>query len=143
MYHREELSAADKELIFKAIETLKNSYAPYSEFKVACAVRTLSNRVVCGCNQENIAYPSGLCAERAALFAVGNLGEKPDSVCIVAQNNEGDFVDAYPCGACRQVIIEFEQKISKKNIRILVLRKDGDVLCVESAKDLLPFEFEM
>lgn len=138
----EELPAKDKELLEKAKIELKNSYSPYSHFKVACAVRTMSDKIFVGCNQENIAYPSGLCAERTALFSLGAEKEKPQTLFIVAQNEKDEPATAFPCGACRQVMVEFQNSITKQDVKVMILTKDNKVLCFNNVDSLLPFSFD-
>lgn len=138
----EELSTKDRELLEKAKMELKNSYSPYSHFKVACAVRTISDKIFVGCNQENIAYPSGLCAERTALFSLGAEKEKPQTLFIVAQNEKDEPATAFPCGACRQVMVEFQNSITKQDVKIMILTKNNKVLCFNNVDSLLPFSFD-
>lgn len=138
----EELPAKDKELLEKAKIELKNSYSPYSHFKVACAVRTTSDKIFVGCNQENIAYPSGLCAERTALFSLGAEKEKPQTLFIVAHNEKDEPATSFPCGACRQVMIEFQNSITKQDVKVMILTKDNKVLCFNNVDSLLPFSFD-
>ncbi|MDO5759992.1 MAG: cytidine deaminase [Bacteroidota bacterium] len=139
----EDLSLQDRELMDKAKEELKNSYSPYSHFKVACAIRTKSGKIFVGCNQENVAYPSGLCAERVALFSVGAKKEIPQTLFIVAKNEKNETSTAFPCGACRQVMAEFQNFISKQDIKIMLLTQDEKILSFKSVNDLLPFTFEL
>lgn len=136
-----ELNPEEQDLIQQAKQSLLHSYSPYSHFKVGAAVLTQSKKVVIGSNQENIAYPSGLCAERTALFSACAMGEKPVAIAIVAQNEQGNQATAYPCGSCRQVLSEIENNISKQDIKVLILREDNSVICFNNAKDLLPFSF--
>ena len=137
----DELFFRDRELMNRALEVLDNSYSPYSHFKVACAVRTKSGKIFLGCNQENMAYPSGMCAERVALFNVGVSKQKPTSLFIVAKDKDNNLATAFPCGACRQVMMEFQTNISKQNIKVMILSKDQKVICFENINDLLPFSF--
>ncbi len=137
----DELLFRDKELLKRALEVLDNSYSPYSRFKVACAVRTKSGKVFLGCNQENVAYPSGMCAERVALFNAGTANQKPISLFIVAKDENNEFATAFPCGACRQVMMEFQNNMTKQNIKIMILTKEKKVVYFESVNDLLPFSF--
>lgn len=106
----EELSPTDRELIAQAIESTRRSYAPYSHFSVGAALRLESGTIVCGSNQENAAYPSGLCAERTALFYAGatHPDEKIVALAIAARNEQGQLtpLPTPPCGACRQVMLE-------------------------------------
>ena len=106
----DELSPADQHLMSLAIEATQRSYAPYSHFHVGAAVRLDNGVEILGCNQENAAYPSGLCAERTALFAAGV--QYPDvgvnTLAIAARGTDGELLEepCSPCGSCRQVIIE-------------------------------------
>lgn len=138
----EELEAADRELIEKAIAATGNSYAPYSKFNVGAALRLENGTIVIGANQENAAYPSGLCAERTAVFAAQ--ANYPDqhitTLAIAARNVNGLLAQPIsPCGACRQVILEIEERY-KKPVRILLYGTEG-VYVVSSVKDLLPLCF--
>ena len=113
----QELNADDQSLCIKAKEALKTSYSPYSNFKVATAVRLSDGIVVSGSNQENLAYPSGLCAERVALFTIG--AAYPDAVIesMAITAHTDNFKIEQPitcCGACLQVMAEFESKQKKR-----------------------------
>lgn len=137
-----ELCMEEKKLIDAAKEATKNAYAPYSGFSVGAAVLLENGTVVSGNNQENIAYPSGLCAERTALFYAQS--QYPDSaplVLAVAAYTKGRFTEASisPCGACRQVLLEAENRY-KKSLRILLYGEEG-ISLIESVKDLLPLAF--
>lgn len=138
-----ELNDIDQSLCLKAEEALSTSYSPYSNFKVATAVRLSDGTVATGSNQENMAYPSGLCAERVALFSIG--AKYPDAViesmAITAYTE--NFTIEHPvtcCGACLQVMSEFERK---QNIEIEVLFYciNGKILKVKGIKSLMPFVF--
>lgn len=138
-----ELSASDQELCLKAEEALKTSYSPYSHFKVGAALKLSNEQIVLGSNQENVAYPSGLCAERVALFTVG--AAYPDlavqTMAITAKSS--NFVIQKPitsCGACLQVMAEFEQK-QKQEIEVLFYCIGGEIIKVKGIKNLLPFVF--
>jgi cytidine deaminase len=130
-------------LVEKAISGMDNAYAPYSNFKVGASIRLENGEIVVGNNQENIAYPSGLCAERVALFYVG--ANYPnvsiETICIVAK---GDLIPIdsiiAPCGSCRQVMIESEQR-QPKPIRVILVNQNKTVVIVESVKYFLPFIF--
>ena len=107
------LVVADRELMESAIAATSSAYAPYSGFHVGAALRLADGTVVCGSNQENAAYPSGLCAERTAIFAAS--AQRPEMRCygalaIVGRDSEGRLTEASPCGACRQVLLEYEQR---------------------------------
>ncbi len=137
-----ELSDNDKELINRAIAATDNSYSPYSRFSVGAALRLNDNSIVIGANQENAAYPSGLCAERSAIFAAQS--QSPNkaitTIAIAARNASGILKSPIvPCGACRQVIIEIENRYNSP-IRILLYGKEG-IYIIKSIKDLLPLQF--
>lgn len=141
--HWKELPDSEYLLIEKAFEAVKDAYAPYSQFKVGAAVLLADGTIVKGNNQENIAYPSGLCAERVALFYAG--ANYPDTavktIVVLAQGNliaEDECVS--PCGSCRQVIAESESR-QKGEIRIILIAQDGKTWVFDSIKDLLIFPF--
>lgn len=138
----EELSREDETLVRKAQEALESSYSPYSHFRVGAAIRTQDGNVILGANQENAAYPSGLCAERTALFSCGMQGSKPETLAIVARDEKGNSASPYPCGACRQVMSETETRYGAK-LSVIVSQKDGSYVKFSSASSLLPFEFEL
>lgn len=144
IYTYEELDAADRELIDAAREATHRSYAPYSHFSVGAAARLADNTVVCGSNQENAAYPSGLCAERTTLFYANS--RYPDqavtTLAIAARNEQGEFLDdpIPPCGACRQVMLETEVRY-RQSMRILLYGRKG-IYEVKKVGDLLPLSFD-
>ena len=122
VYEYDELNDTDRALLDDAIEATRRSYAPYSHFSVGAAALLANGVVVTGTNQENAAYPSGLCAERATLFYANS--QYPDQAVMtlaIAARTEKDFIDTPipPCGACRQVILETEKRY-KQPIRILL-----------------------
>ncbi len=137
------LDEKDKILIEKAKEITKNSYAPYSHFNVGAAVLLENGKIITGTNQENAAYPSGLCAERVALFYANS--EYPDiavkSIAITAKTNT-DFVEnpIPPCGSCRQVLLETETRF-KIPIKI-ILAGSKKIQIIKNAKSLLPINFD-
>jgi cytidine deaminase len=139
----EELYHADKNLVDIAVQSAENAYAPYSHFRVGAAVLLSDGTVVRGNNQENAAYPSGLCAERVALFyANANYPEAAvKAVAVVVINPEGQVLkqSISPCGSCRQVMAETEMRF-KTPIRIL-LASSHSVLVFDSVEDLLPLSF--
>ena len=138
----EELEASDKELVEKAIAATDNSYAPYSKFNAGAALRLADGRIVIGANQENAAYPSGLCAERTAVFAAqANYPEQPITTLAIAARNVNGMMPKpiTPCGACRQVILEIEERY-RRPVRILLYGTEG-VYIVSSVRDLLPLCF--
>lgn len=139
----DELNQSDKQLCSDAEEALKTSYSPYSKFSVGTAIRLKDGKVVKGSNQENVAYPSGLCAERVALFSIG--ANYPNSViesmAITAFTPQ--FAITQPvtsCGGCLQVMAEFEQK-QQSPIAVIFYCLNGEIIKVDSVKSLLPFGF--
>ena len=137
-----ELSAEDQELVTRAKEATKNSYANYSHFYVGAALRLENGEIIIGANQENAAFPSGLCAERTAVFAAqAQRPEQPIKTLAIAARNANGFLKEpiSPCGPCRQVILEVEDRY-KQPVRILLYGTDG-VYVIDSVKDLLPFCF--
>lgn len=139
----EELNAADQSLCVQAKEALKTSYSPYSNFKVATAVRLSDGVVVSGSNQENLAYPSGLCAERVALFTIGATYPNAIIETMAITAHTDNFKIEQPitcCGACLQVMAEFERK-QNKEIEVIFYCLDGKILKVKGIKSLLPFVF--
>lgn len=139
----DELSAEERHLVELAIEGTSRSYAPYSKFHVGAAVRLENDVEIIGCNQENAAYPSGLCAERTALFAAGAQypNEAVKMLAIAARGTNGELVDepVGPCGSCRQVIIESETR-AKAPIRILLYGKKY-VYVIDGIRELMPLTF--
>lgn len=139
----DELNAEEQHLIELAIEATRRSYAPYSHFHVGAAVRLENGVEVIGCNQENAAYPSGLCAERTALFAAG--AQYPDTpitmLAIAARGTDGELTEepTGPCGSCRQVIIESETR-AKHPIRIFLYGRRC-VYIIEGIRQLMPLTF--
>ncbi len=138
-----ELSGEDRELLEAAKEMTSNAYAPYSEFYVGSAILLENGKVVKGSNQENAAYPSGICAERVTIFSAS--AQYPDVVMktiAVAARNPRQAMDypISPCGSCRQVLLEFELK-QKNPIKILLTGETGKVYIIEKAIDLTPISF--
>lgn len=138
----EELPKEDIFLIEKAKESAMNAWAPYSNFKVGVALLLENNKVVTGNNQENAAYPSGLCAERVALMYANSkypdVAVKTIAICAFT-NNSFTQKPVPPCGSCRQVVMETEQRFSKP-VK-LVLHGTDKTYVVSSIKDLLPLNF--
>jgi cytidine deaminase len=140
-----ELGAGDAELMRRAVAATEGAYAPYSGFRVGAAVRLADGSVVTGSNQENAAYPSGLCAERTAVFAAS--AQRPDmrdyeALAIAGRDGGGELCEASPCGACRQVLLEYEQHQGHP-LRVLCLLEGGAVREVGSVADLVPFSFAL
>ncbi len=139
----EELDAKDRMLIEAARQAQISSYAPYSHFNVGAAVLLEDGTVVKGSNQENAASPSGLCAERTAMFAAGATypGVAMVSMAIAGGPDFGLCESpATPCGACRQVMAEY-QKIGRKPMSIILTGKDK-IWKFEKVDDMLPFIFD-
>jgi len=139
----DETDASTASLINKAIEAIKTAYAPYSMFRVGAAVRLNTGQISSGSNQENVAYPSGLCAERVALFSAA--AQHPEAtieaIAVTASHDFGDSDEVFsPCGACRQVMAEFEQRSGKK-IKIIIKAPNGKVRVFNGISQLLPFSF--
>lgn len=138
----DELPQMYKNLINAAIESAKNAYAPYSNFKVGAALLIDDNTIITGNNQENAAYPSGLCAERVALFYAKSV--KPDNnikvLAIVAlENNELTDEPVSPCGACRQVFAEIiDRQICTFSLLLAGKKK---IILVKDASQMLPLKF--
>lgn len=139
----EDLQTEQRYLLEKAKEARQSAYAPYSHFLVGAAVLLESGTVIQGNNQENAAYPSGLCAERVAVFSA--MAQFPnDSIlrlAIVAGKDDNNANATAPCGACRQAILEYESK-QKQPIEILFMGTTGKVLKLKSIRDLLPMAFD-
>lgn len=138
----EELAAEDRQLVETAIEATNNAYAKYSHFHVGAALRLENGTIVKGANQENAAFPSSLCAERTAVFAAqANFPDQPIAAIAIAARNENGLVNepVTPCGPCRQVILEVEDRY-KKPIRIILYGQNG-IYIINSIKDLLPLSF--
>ena len=138
-----QLVEAEQELLRAAKLASHKAYAKYSAFHVGAAVRLEDDSIVCGNNQENIAFPSGLCAERTALFFVGaNFPEK--KVIALAIYAQGDLIEdkgpVPPCGSCRQVMSETIAR-QGESFALLTMGKDGRVIRLANALDVLPFPF--
>ena len=139
----DELEPQDHKLLQSAIKARKNAYAPYSNFYVGAAVLLENEAVVLGSNQENASYPSGLCAERVAVFQAGSIypGITIKAIAITAMSKT-HLVEkpAAPCGNCRQAISEYEFK-QKKPISILLMGEKGEIIKCNSLSDILPLGF--
>jgi len=142
VYMLEECSDIEKKLINAAKKATENSYAPYSEFHVGAAVLLENGEIISGNNQENAAYPSGLCAERTTVFFANasHPNQKIEAIAIAAWNN-GRFTDdaITPCGGCRQVLLETENRF-KSPIKVMMYGENG-IYLVNSIKDILPLSF--
>jgi cytidine deaminase len=140
----EELSETEKVLVKKAKEASERAYAPYSKFLVGAALLLENGEIITGNNQENAAYSSGICAERTAMFyANATYPDVPVQVLAIAAQNENGFLPEpiAPCGACRQALLETENRFGK-DLRIL-LYGTKEIVLIESVKVLLPLSFGM
>ena len=140
----EDLPVDIQNLMEQAIAVRKNAYAPYSKFKVGAALFLNNEKIVLGSNQENAAYPSGLCAERVAVFQAGAI--YPDAKIIkmaitAASETNKTVAPIPPCGACRQAIAEYEIK-QQTPIEIYFMGETGAIYKSDSLKNLLPFMFD-
>ncbi len=139
-----QLPDAIQDLMEKAIEVRDNAYAPYSKFNVGAAILLDNNKIVIGSNQENASYPSGLCAERTAIYYSG--AKYPESRILkmaLTASSQNKLTDKPipPCGACRQAIAEYELK-QKQPIEIYFMGAKGKVVKSASISNLLPLVFE-
>ncbi len=142
VYTFDEASESIKKLIEAAKSATKTAYAPYSEFCVGAAVMLDNGKIITGSNQENAAYPSGLCAERVAIFSANaQYPNKGMDAIAIAAFNKGDFtnVPCCPCGSCRQVMAEVESRYNKK-VKIIMYGK-SEIYEVDSIDALLPLSF--
>lgn len=137
-----ELTPAEATVWHAAREATNHSYAPYSHFHVGTALLLEDGSVFRGTNQENAAYPSGLCAERTALFglAASQPAQRIVAMAVAARPATGDFTMAMPCGACRQVMTEYENRQGEP-IPLLLPGPDGTIYRFSALADLLPFQF--
>jgi cytidine deaminase len=138
-----ELNETDRLLLAEAKKAVETSYAPYSNFHVGCALQLNNGVIVKGSNQENIAYPSGLCAERVAIFSAGanypNEAVKTMAITVKADK----FKVTEPimsCGACLQSMSEYEIKF-KQPMRVILQGETGDIYIAEGLKNFMPFMF--
>ena len=139
-----EMTSEDRELVEAAVDACKDSYSPYSKFRVGAALRLANGVIVKGANQENAAFPSSLCAERSAMFAanVQYNGVPQVSIAIAACGEDGKLIDqpASPCGACRQVMAEY-QKLGGRPMSI-ILHGASVTYKFNKVDDLLPLIFD-
>jgi cytidine deaminase len=139
------LGKADISILKAATKAMDFSYAPYSNFNVGAAARLNNGQIVIGANQENASYPLCMCGERVALYNASMLSSefKIDAIAIVAKNkNKKIDKPVSPCGACRQVIQEYENR-QDSSIRILLKGESDKVLIFEGISSLLPFSFDI
>lgn len=133
-----ELSPADRALIEEAVKATERAYAPYSHFHVGAAARLKSGRVLTGSNSESEVFPAGLCAERSLLFyAQANHADDPIEAIAIASNPSER--ECYPCGQCRQVLVDVERR-QQQPMRV-IMYGGGSASVVRSAELLLPFTF--
>jgi cytidine deaminase len=139
----EDLDDESKMLVEKAMAALQHAYAPYSNFTVATAVLLGDGAIVTGTNQENAAYPSGMCAERVALYAAASQhpGKPIKKLLVIARSaNQAALSAATSCGPCRQVMLEYEQR-QDQHFEIVMLNQKRQWVKAPSAESLLPFCF--
>ncbi|MBR2129104.1 MAG: cytidine deaminase [Bacteroidales bacterium] len=139
----DQLDPRDRQLAHAAIEAMSGAYAPYSGFSVGAAVMFTDGDIVKGSNQENAAYPSGLCAERTALFyASASRPDKQMEALAIAAGQNGNICasPATPCGACRQVMAQYQTK-SGRPLRVILIGADK-IWRFEKVDDLLPLIFD-
>jgi len=141
--HLEDLDLESKYLAHKAKDAAVHAYAPYSKFQVGAAVLLEDGTIVTGTNQENAAYPSGMCAERVALYAA--IAQHPESIitkiAVVARRKGGkELIPVTSCGPCRQVMLEFEIR-QEKSFEVIMQSQDQKWVKALSAESLLPFSF--
>lgn len=138
-----ELTPSEQELIKISRQMTKQAYAPYSGFYVGAVVLLENGEVIVGSNQENAAYPSGLCAERVAVFAAS--AKYPDikiKAIAISGNSRSRDIDhpVAPCGACRQVMLEYEVK-QDEPFKVYLSGHSGKIYVIEKVQDLLPLSF--
>ena len=138
-----ELSESDQQLVQMAIEATDRSYARYSHFRVGAALELQNGMRIMGCNQENAAFPAGICAERSAIFAAG--AQYPDqpvvTLAIAARDPKGELTEepVSPCGTCRQVVIETETRFNHP-VRI-ILYGQRRIFVMDGIRHLMPLSF--
>jgi cytidine deaminase len=140
----DELSARVKELMDRAIEVKQTAYAPYSKFKVGAALLLENGEIITGNNQENAAYPSGMCAERVAIWRASSQfpNVKILKLAISASSSTHKLTEPVaPCGGCRQTLSEYEIKQQEK-MEVYFMGEEGKVLKTDSIAELLPLAFD-
>jgi len=137
--HEKELNNEERILVARSKEASKRAYAPYSNFHVGAALLLNNNEIICGNNQENSAYPSGLCAERVAVFYAGSLFPNTEIKCISIYCDTDRPIS--PCGGCRQALIEYEQK-QKSKIKVILCSKENKIITSDSISAFLPLQFD-
>ncbi|MFT7157858.1 MAG: cytidine deaminase [Parvicella sp.] len=139
-----QLDQEDQLLVAKANEILEQAYAAYSGFHVGAALLLETGEIITGNNQENIAYPSSLCAERVALYYC--MAQNPNAIvkkiAIMARSEKGELLEVIsPCGACRQVMSEYERNQSQ-SMKVILKGEDKTMITFDSVADLLPLSFD-
>ena len=140
----DQLNDDQKTALEAAFGAVNNSHSPYSKFEVGAALLLENGDIITGSNQENIAYPSGICAERSALFTYGSDGrqEQIRVLAVVARHHGAEkWATGAPCGGCRQVMLEYE-RLQDTPFQV-VFRYEDEYVVAESATSLLPFDFQM
>ncbi len=140
-----ELSELQQKLIQQAIDATHQAYAPYSEFFVGCALQMETGEIISGSNQENTAYPSGLCAERTAIYHTGHTHPNGTIIqmAIAARSDKWDTKNpVVPCGACMQAMMEYERKQGTP-IKLLLYGNAERIFELNGIQDLMPFQFEL
>jgi cytidine deaminase len=141
--HIDELNEADHSLLEAARKAIKSAYAPYSAYHVGAAVLLDNGEIVTGNNQENVAYPSGICAERVALFyASSQYPDIPVKAIAISARAKGFKVNSpvTPCGSCRQVMVETENRFHQE-MRLIMRGENGKINVVDGVKNILPLMF--
>ena len=143
VYSYEECTEIEKNLIDAAKQATSNAYAPYSHFHVGAALLLENGKIITGNNQENAAYPSGLCAERTAVFYANAQfpDQKIEAIAVAAFYN-GEFTSdlVSPCGSCRQVLLEVESRFNSP-VKVMLYNKANEVYVAESMSSLMPLSF--
>jgi cytidine deaminase len=142
--HIDELLEDERKVMDAAIEATQTSYSPYSGFKVGAALLMEDDTIIQGSNQENAAYPSGMCAERVAIWKAGATfpGKKVKKIAIAVKASHRTMdTPVGPCGACRQTLLEYEIN-QEESMEILFMGEVGKIVKVNSISDLLPFSFD-
>lgn len=137
-----ELNEIDSKLLKEAKIASENAYAPYSNFKVGASILLENNEIHNANNQENAAYPSGLCAERIAIFAAKSISPKSKilKIAVYVNTEIGNNSTVFPCGSCRQSICEYEYN-QDSNIEIITQKKGSNIFKTNSVKNILPNSF--
>ena len=136
----EELSPAEQEIVQAAFGATSKAYAPYSGFKVGAAIRLRSGKILTAANCESEVFPSGLCAERSLLYSYAT-NHADDVIELMAIASNPSERECYPCGACRQVILDAERR--QQSLIRIIMAGGGTASVVESAEVLLPFTFKL